>query len=157
MWKKILVSGAVGAAVLGAGGTALAASGGSSPTPAPATTNSPKVAGQHPKAHKDARSALRRSVQATWVTRGKGGFVTHDAIRGVVMSAGSSITVKAADGTSETWVVTSATKVHHRGDKASTAPVQVKDRVVVLGTGTSTLTATQIVDAGPATSPTPAS
>lgn len=157
MWKKILVSGAVGAAILGAGGTALAASGGSGPAPAPTTTNSPKAAGQHPKAHKHARSELRRSVQATWVTKGKSGFVTHDAIRGVVMSAGPSITVLAADGTSETWVVNASTKVHHRGDKTSTAPVQVKDRVAVLGTGTSTLTATQILDAGPAPSPTPAS
>ena len=153
MWKKILVGGAVGAAVLGAGGTALAASGGSSPAPPPTTTSSPKATGQHPKAHKDVRAVLRRTVQATWVTRDKGTFVTHDAIRGVVTAAGPSITVKAADGTSETYVVNAATKVHHRGDKTSTAPVQQGDRVAVLGTGTSTLTATQILDAGPAPAP----
>lgn len=150
MWKKILVSGAVGAAILGAGGTALAATGGSTPSPPPTTSSSPKATGHHPKAHKDARAMLRHTVQATWVTKGKSGFVTHDAIRGVVKTAGSSITVLAADGTSETYVVNSATKVHHRGDKTSTAPVQVNDRVEVLGTGTNPLTATQIVDAGPA-------
>ena len=160
MWKKVLISGAVGAAILGAGGTALAASGGSSPTPSPNTTAStPSTHSGHAKAQGKAGAALRRTLHATWVTKGKDGqFVTHDAIRGTVTAVDSgSITVLAADKTSETYVVTSTTKV--RDDKAASTigEVNTGDAVGVLGTGTGTLSATHIVDRGTpkATSSTP--
>ena len=62
----------------------------------------------------------------------------------------TSITVKAADNTSETFVVNSATKVRMRtsgkGAPSSIGQVKVGDHVFVLGTGTSTFTATGVVD-----------
>lgn len=152
MWKKVLVSGAVGAALLGAGGTALAASGDSSPAPGPATSSTPA----HPKAEAG-RAMLRRTVHATWTTRKDGQFVTHDAIRGTASVGTSSITVKAADGTTETFAVSSTTKVRDKGDLKKTVPfstVHDGDAVGVLGTSSSTgLTAKQIVDAPQPTTP----
>lgn len=74
------------------------------------------------------------------------------------MSA-TSITVKAADGVSQTYAVTGDTKVHlrknvpgsgkARGNGAGTAgtigDVHTGDKVAVTGTGTSSLTAQHIV------------
>jgi uncharacterized NAD(P)/FAD-binding protein YdhS len=92
----------------------------------------------------------RRSLHGTWVTRdGSSGFVTHDAIRGQVTAvSASSITVKAADNVSQTYAITSDTKVHLRGDKGKAGTIgEVKtgDRVIVLGTGTTSLTANQVL------------
>jgi uncharacterized NAD(P)/FAD-binding protein YdhS len=49
----------------------------------------------------------------------------------------------------ETYVLTSATKVHSRARKAATSISDIKagDPVLVAGTGTTTLTATRVVDA----------
>ena len=155
MLKKIALAGAAAAVVLGAGTAALATSG-SSASPSPSTSSSSgSSAGksQPAKAH-PGRALARRALHATWVTRnGKAGsgFVTHDAIRGQVtaVSAGS-ITVKAADNVSQTYAVTSDTKVHVRADgkgkAGSIGEVKTGDRVVVLGTGTGSLTATQVLD-----------
>lgn len=155
MWKKILISGAVGAAILGAGGTALAASGGSSPAPNPTASSTPSTHSGHAKAKDRAGAVLRRTLHATWVTKGKDStFVTHDAIRGIVQPGVSttSITVKAADGTAETYQINGSTKVHVKGDStaASAADIKSGDAVGVVGTasGTGTLTATHIVDRG---------
>jgi hypothetical protein len=147
MWKKIAVSAAIGAAVLGGGGAALAASGGTSGTPSPSAsgTNGPA---KHPVAN-----ALARAVTAQWVTRDRksGGFVTHDAIRGVVEDVSSStIKVKAADGTEQTYAVTPATKVRVRtngkGQAGTISDVHNLDRVEVVGTGTTSLSAAHILD-----------
>lgn len=156
MWKKVLISGAVGAAILGAGGTALAATGGSSPAPGPTTASSaPSTHTAHPKAKARIGATLRRTVHATWVTKGKDGtFVTHDTIRGTVSAVSStSITVQAADATPQTYAVTPATTV--RDDKAPSTigAVKVGDAVGVLGTGTGTPTATHIIDRGTPSSP----
>jgi len=61
----------------------------------------------------------------------------------------TSITVRAADGVTETYVLNSGTKVHTRANKAATSISEVKsgDPVWVAGTGTSTLTASRVVDA----------
>jgi 2-C-methyl-D-erythritol 4-phosphate cytidylyltransferase len=80
-------------------------------------------------------------------------FVTHDAIRGQVTAvSATSISVKAADGVTQTYVVTADTVVRVKGGgKGSTGAigkVQSGDRAVVLGTGSSTLTATHVLDAG---------
>src|SRR4051794_1604166 len=113
MLKKIVLAGVAAAVVLGAGTAALAASGsGSTPSPSASASSHPgkPAAG---KAHLG-RMLARRSLHGTWVTRdGSSGFVTHDAIRGQVtaVSAGS-ITVKAADNVSQTYAITSDTKVH---------------------------------------------
>ncbi len=160
MLKKVVIAGTGAAIVLGAGTAALAASGSSgSPSASPsatATANSSKAPGAAAgKAGQAKRrpglNLARRALHATWVTRnGTSGFVTHDAIRGQVtaVSAGS-ITVKAADDVSQTYAVTGDTKVHLRGAKGQAGTIgQVKsgDRVIVLGTGTGSLTATQVLD-----------
>lgn len=152
MWKKVLISGAVGAAILAAGGTALAASGAGSPSPAPATTSSGQTAhAGHPEAALRVRAVLRRTLHATWTTGRDGSFTTHDAIRGTVTAVSpSSVTVRAADGTSETYAVTPSTKVRDKGALKTTVSitsVHTGDTAAVLGTGTGSLTATQIVDA----------
>lgn len=164
MFKQIVLAGSAAAVVLGAGTAALAASG-SSPAAAPNTTASSQPAtpgsaapnskpAKGHKARKVANGPLRNALHAQWVTRaGKGsaGFVTHDAIRGQVTAvSATSITVKAADNVSQTYTVTSATKVHTRaeakGKTGTISEVHTGDRVAVTGTGTSTFTAIHIAD-----------
>jgi hypothetical protein len=104
---------------------------------------------------------LERVSHAQWVTKdGKTGkFVTHDAVRGTVVAVSStSITIKATDGTSESFTVNGSTKVHVKGAKkvagaAKPAPgkisdVKIGDAANVLGTGTTPMTATRVIDRG---------
>jgi hypothetical protein len=160
MWKKILVVGTTTAAILGAGTAALAFSGSSSPTPAPTASTSTAAhakAGKAGKAGKARREDLRHALHGSITTKaGKGatGYVTHDGIRGIVTAVStSSMTVKAADGFTDTFVVTPTTVVHTKADGKSKgavgqiASVRDGDKVGVLGTGTTTLTATHVVDA----------
>jgi hypothetical protein len=151
MLRKIVIAGSAAAVVLGAGTAALAASGSSTTPSAPGSSTAAAAAkaGGHLK-----RAELKRALHASWVTRdGKNStsFVTHDAIRGQVTAvSATSITVKAADNVSQTYAVTSTTKVHSRADgkgKAGTiSEVKSGDLVAVLGTGSGTLTATQVLD-----------
>jgi hypothetical protein len=150
VWKKIAISGAIGAAVLGSGAAALAVSGSTTPgAPAP-TASSAKAAGGHPAA----RALIRHTVHGQFVTPDKnssGNFVTHDVIRGTVTAVSpTSISVKAADNTSQTYVINSSTTVRARtngkGAASTIGAVHDGDNVAVLGTGTTTLTATGIVD-----------
>ena len=152
MLKKIVIAGSAAAVVLGAGTAALAVSGSNSPS-APSSSSS-TAPGKAKAAGHAKRSELRRALHASWVTRdGKNStsFVTHDAIRGQVTAvSASSITVKAADNVSETYAVNSSTKVRSRADgkgKAGTiGEVKSGDQVIVLGTGSGTLTATHVLD-----------
>ena len=152
MLKKIVIAGSAAAVVLGAGTAALAASGSNSPSSTPSSSTA-AGAGKAKAAHAK-RSELRRALHASWVTRdGKDStsFVTHDAIRGQVTAvSASSITVKAADNVSETYAVNGSTKVRTRADgkgKAGTiSEVKSGDTVIVLGTGSGTLTATHVLD-----------
>ncbi len=156
MLKKIVISASAAAVVLGAGTAALAASGSSS-TPSPSSSASSQAGTGAAKAEagKGKRSELRRALHATWVTKGRAGttgFVTHDEIRGQVTAvSATSITVKASDNVSQTYVVNSATKVHTRaagkGKAGTMSQLKDGDKVLVVGTGTSTLTATSIADA----------
>ena len=160
MWKKIAVAGATGAVILGAGATALAVTGTSGSTPStPSTTSTTSSAPASPSATTGGQRAKARAIaigrknfqHGTWVTKNGSTEVTHDAIRGSVTAvSATSITVKAADGVSQTYLVSSATKVHSRtAGKGKTGPitdVQTGDTVGVLGTGTTTLTATQVLD-----------
>lgn len=155
MLKKLVIAGSAAAVVLGAGTAALAASGSSSPSASPSTGSSaphaPQAKGKHAG---KARNELRRALHATWVTRdGKSttSYVTHDAIRGQVTAVSStSITVKAADNVSQTYAVNSSTKVHSRavakGTTATMSSVKTGDKVLVAGTGTTSLVATQVAD-----------
>ena len=148
MWKKIAIGGAVAAAILGSGAAALATSGSAVPGTPSASAAPAAAKGRHPVA----RALARHTVHGQFVTRDdSGGFVTHDVIKGTVTSvSATSITVKAADNTSETYVVSSSTKVRQRSNGKGTAStigaVHTGDEVAVVGTGTSTLTATGIVD-----------
>lgn len=179
MKNKIVYAASAAAVVLGAGTAALAASGGSvSPasagsglgapaallaaapaTPAPGAAQAPGRAGHGPKLGHPALRAMERALHAQWVTPKAGSpgtFVTHDAIRGEVTAvSASSITVKAADGVSQTYAVTGSTKVHLRkaatgkgraGTPGTIGDVHTGDQVAVAGTGTGSLTAEQIVD-----------
>jgi len=151
MLKKIVIAGSAAAVVLGAGTAALAVSGSNSPS---APNSSTTAGAAKAKAGLGKRAELRRALHASWVTRdGKNStsFVTHDAIRGQVTAvSASSITVKAADNVSETYAVNSSTKVRSRADgkgKAGTiGEVKSGDPVIVLGTGSGTLTATHVLD-----------
>lgn len=182
MLKKIaVVGGIVAVAGLGIGGAAWAESN-SAPQAAAATASEDSVvpavdtittttataapgttaAAEAGKArrpegkHRGLAKRLEKVSHAQWVSKDEktGGFVTHDAVRGSVaaVSAGS-ITIKATDGTSETYVVNSSTKVHVKGEKGRTstvAQVKVGDQAAVVGTGASTRTATRILDRGAA-------
>ncbi|MDP9094928.1 MAG: hypothetical protein M3N95_18820 [Actinomycetota bacterium] len=144
MWKKIAIGGAIAAAALGTGTAALATSTGSTPSSPASSASSAKHPGM---------GFARRALHGQWVT-GKAGsstFVTHDLIKGDVSAvSGSSITVTARDKTAQTYVVNSATKVRQRsagkGAPSTISTVHVGDHVLVVGTGTTTLTATGIVD-----------
>jgi hypothetical protein len=158
MLKKIAAVGAVGAVILGAGTAALATSHTAGDSSAAASSASPQTAvpGKASGAAKHlAKHGLGRSLHAQWVTRDgqNGAFVTHDAIRGQVTAVSStSITVKAADNVIETYAVNAATKVRIKGkDKpGAIGTVKVNDRVLTVGTGTTTPTATRILDMGTA-------
>lgn len=108
---------------------------------------------------------LGNVAHAQWVSKDASGqFVTHSAIHGSVTAVSpTSITVKAPDGFSQTFKVSTDTKVHLRGDRAGKAAatpgttpapkpptastigaVKVGAEVKVLGTGTGTVTATRV-------------
>lgn len=127
------------AAVIGGGATAYAA------TNSPSTSTSTSASSA--RSHHHHRDELRRALHATWVTKGKSGYVTHDAIRGTVSSSSSrAVSVKSADGFSQTFTITSATKFHERGDKTvSATSLRSGEHVIVVGTGSpSSPTATRI-------------
>lgn len=180
MFKKLVVVGGIAAvAGLGVGGVAIADSNSTAPAvvalapgnlsgdvavPAAVTTTTSQP-GDAVKQAKSDRAGTRHGLakrleavaHAQWVSKdGKTGtFVTHDAIRGDVSAvSGTSITIKAADGTSESFTVNATTKVHVKGDKGaartpgSISKVKVGDRAAVLATGAGTMTATQVVDRG---------
>ncbi|MDQ1738299.1 MAG: hypothetical protein QOH56_4550 [Pseudonocardiales bacterium] len=165
MWKKIAVAGATAAIIGGAGTAALAVSGTSTPAPStltsassgsantanPAGGNAAKVAKLGKRGRAEGIARLRKVLHGTWVTEDKSSktFVTHAAIRGQVTTvSATSITVKASDNVTQTYVVNATTKVHTRAKKTGAAIADVKsgDPVLVAGIGTGTLTATQVVD-----------
>jgi hypothetical protein len=150
MYHKSLIAGATAAAIVGAGGTALAVSGSDSPAAAPAAQAAQATAAKHPLKLLG-KGKLRRLAHGEVVLRGKDGFVTHDFIAGTVTAvSSSSITVQAADKTSETFAITKDTKVRMRsngnGSASSIGNVADGDHVLVAGTGTSTLTAKHVLD-----------
>lgn len=154
MWKKIAIAGGVCAAVAGIG-TAAVATSGSSTTPGSPASSSTAAPKDHAAGGKDrGAKALKHALHATWVTKTKDNkFVTHNAIRGTVTAASAtSITIQAEDKTSQTFTVNADTKVRIRtngkGAKGAITQVHNGDKALVIGTGTTTLTANGIVDAG---------
>lgn len=180
MWKTIGAVGATAVIIGGAGTAAYAASGTPAPAPAAASASHTPGVATPPTTEADqsarpgkhhARNRIRRAVHASWVTESKKDktFTTHEAIRGQVTAVSlTSITVRAADNATETFVVNPATKVwtHVRRtaeDKAAAAAspsagrpasrtaasisdVARGDLVFVGGTGTTTLTALRVID-----------
>jgi hypothetical protein len=153
MYRKTLIGGVTAAAIVCAGGTALALSGSESTPGASGTASSTSSGSGGGKQHGllGRAKALRRLAHGELVIRGKDGFVTHDLIVGTVTAVSSnSITVQAADKTSETFAVTSDTKVRLRsngnGSASSIDKVADGDHVLVAGIGTSTMTAKHVVD-----------
>jgi hypothetical protein len=152
MLSKLATAGAVAAVIVGAGTTALAVSG------EPATTAGHAALSNTAKKHHSEharrgglRKVLARVAHAEVITKGKDGFVEHDAIRGQVTAvSASSISVKAADGFSASFVIDKTTHVRKRdtdkakpkpggsGPKQKAAPARITDvkpgdQVVVLG------------------------
>jgi hypothetical protein len=170
MWKRIAAIGGTAAIIGGAGTAAFAASTTATTAPSPSATSATSgssAAASKPEAGKRTRAdRIRGGVHATWVTQNKktGTFTTHNAIRGRVSAVSpTSITIRAADSTTETYLVSSGTKVFTRVQqtqasktaKAATRPtrtatsiadVRAGDSVLVAGTGTTALTALRIVD-----------
>ncbi len=165
MWKKVAIASAIGAAIIGSAGAALAATSTSSPS-TPAATGSASST-THPGTTKTGKhhhpDPLTRALHAQWVTHDKktNTDVTHDEIRGTVTSvSATSISIKASDGVSETYAVSSTTQVRAKGDTKTNpgtiSQVKVGDQARVVGTGTTAFTATHIDDHGVAKTPTPA-
>lgn len=156
MWKTVAVAGTAAALIGGAGTAAFAASGTDTPTPSPSSVSSPAQAsadGATTKADKRkvAVNRLRGTVHMTWVHENKKTkvFTTHNAIRGQVTAvSATSVSILAADKATETFVLDSRTKVRSRTTKSAVpiSDVKVGDPVLVVGTGTTTLTASRVVE-----------
>ncbi len=106
-------------------------------------------AGAHQRRHRLARRALH----GEFVVRGRSGKdVTVDMVRGKVTAVSpTSITIASRDGYSATYTVTSATRVHVRGEKGKKTIGVVKngDRVGAFGAKDgSAVDARVIVDRG---------
>jgi hypothetical protein len=149
MWKQIALGGAITAAVVGVGTASLATSGSvTSGQATPASSSSADRPGRIP-----GHALARRALHGTWVTRDGSdgsGFVTHSAIRGTVTAvSATSISVKAADNVTQTYVVNSDTKVRQRSDgkgsDSSISAIKTGDKVGVIGKG-DPLTATGIIE-----------
>ena len=123
-------------------------------TPASADTSQGADATQGADAgagdRKGLRARLLRALHGTWVTEGKTGPVTHQAIRGDVTAvSGTSITVKAKDGFSLTFSVGADTKVRQRsqgkGADSTISAVKVGAKALVTGGGATNPTARVVV------------
>jgi len=156
MWKTVAVAGTALALIGGAGTAAFAASGTDTPTPSPSSVSSPGQASANGSTtqadkRKHVVNRLRGTVHMTWVRENKKtkAFTTHNAIRGQVTAvSATSVTIVAADKVTETFVLDSGTRVRSRTTKAAVpiSDVQAGDRVLVVGTGTTTLTASRVVE-----------
>ena len=169
MLKKLVVIGGT-VALIGGGTAAFASSATATPTPSTASVSATSDTFATTAKPEDGRQAgangLRWAVHATWVIQNKKTktFTTHDAIRGQVSAVSpTSITILAADSTTETYLINSKTKVFTRAARteaskaatsktdlarkaASISDVKTGDFVLVGGTGTTALTAVRVVD-----------
>lgn len=132
MLRTAIATGVGVAAVLGAGTGALALSG------APAHDTSGSATAAAPQRLHRVGAALRHAVHGQVVTHGKDGYVRHDGVIGTVTAVSAhAITVKAADGYTETFVVTPTTRVRKRtngtGSSSTISAVKTGDKVAVAG------------------------
>lgn len=159
MYRKLVITGAAAAAIIGSGTAALAATGSSSsPTPSATTSGTQAPASSTPAKHPGRRAAARKflihAVHGQVVTKNKdGNFVTHDYARGLVKGVSTKlIVVHTADGTDQTFSVGTNTKVRLRSDGKGSpgkiSDVHIGDTVLVAGTGAGTPAAGHVVDLG---------
>lgn len=146
--RGVVAVAAVTAACVGAGGTALAVDGASTQSSGTATASS--GASSH-SAVKAGRLALGRISHGQFTVRRGKTFVIRDIENGTIARLSSdTLTVRAADGYTLTFVVNAKTKVRVRtaghGAAGTFGALAVGDRVAVLGTGTGEPTANRIVD-----------
>jgi preprotein translocase subunit YajC len=135
MYRKIAVAGVTAAAIVGVGTAAMAASGSTG------TSGSGSQAAHQKGHHQRPAKALRRGLHGALVTKSKDGYVVHSGIRGTVSSvSATAITVKAADGYSQTLSLTKQTRVRERpasgkgrGTKGTVSDVKSGDKVAVVG------------------------
>lgn len=138
----LALGGLAAAAVVGTAGVAAAAgSSGSAPgtlaavsSPAPSASGSPSAGtGERKKKH----ARLGRGLHGEFVAKGKDGkLVTVVTVRGTVTAVSpTSVTLKAEDGYTATFVVGSATKVRGK-DADAIADVKVGDKAAAAGTKT---------------------
>lgn len=131
-----IAAGATAIAVigLGAGGVAYADSG--SGTASPSTSSAAgSTSASHSNLLRGARRhpLLRRVLHGEFVLRVKGGTATVDVQQGKVSAVDpTSITVRSSDGTSDTYAVTSTTKVSSRGRKVPESDIATGDHVWVI-------------------------
>ena len=130
-----LVAATVAGGVFGAGALALTPSLAASGDPSDSTSGAHQHAGKQHR-HGLALGRARHVLHAQWTTRDD---QEHRAIRGTVTAvSASSVTVRAKDDVTQTYVVTAKTKVRVRdGQKGldSIGEVTVGDRALVVGTG----------------------
>jgi preprotein translocase subunit YajC len=158
VYRSIAVAGATAAVIIGAGTAALAASGTDSTSGSGTSSTS---AGNHAAAKQMRhKRLLTHLVHGQIVTKGKDGYVTHSGVRGTATAvSATSITVKAADGYTQTFRLTKDTKVRERGAGAvkgtpgKVSDLKTGDTVAVLGkapekspTSTTSPTATVVID-----------
>jgi hypothetical protein len=132
------VAGVAAAGVLGTAGVAAATSDNSTPTPTPTAATAPSSSGapaaDHARAKWAKRAFFARGMHGEWVVKGKDGKpTTLETIRGQVTAVGpTSITIKAEDGFTETFVVNSDTKVKG-ADVSSISAVKVGAKGAAVG------------------------
>jgi hypothetical protein len=135
------VAGVAAAGVLGTAGVAAATSNDSTPRPsASAAPSSSAPDSDHPRAKRAKRALLARGMHGEWVVKGKDGKpVTLETIRGTVTAVGpSSLTVKAEDGFTKTFVTNSDTKVRGGADSLGDVKVGARGAVVGVKSGSTT-------------------
>lgn len=153
MYRKIIVAGATAAAIVGSGTAAMALTGSTAPSGSSGSASGSSTSAAAP-ARSLERTLLRRTLHGQFVTRSKSGhYVTHDYARGKVSGVSTQlIVVHTADGTSQRFRVTSATKVRLRANGTGTAgkitDVHVGDTVLVGGVGAGTPSAGHVLDLG---------
>jgi hypothetical protein len=116
----------------------------------PAVDDASQGADAGAKDRKGLRTRMLRALHGTWVTQGKTGPVTHQAIRGDVTAvSATSVTVRAKDGFSQTFTVSGDTKVRVRsngkGADSTIGAVRVGSKALVTGVGASNPTARVVV------------
>ncbi|HEY7010753.1 MAG TPA: hypothetical protein VH395_17510 [Jatrophihabitantaceae bacterium] len=151
---KFAAAGAAAAIVIGAGTAAFAVSGSGSTSGSGSSASTASTA-HHGMRHK---RLLMHMVHGQIVTHGKDGYVTHSGIRGTATAvSATSITVKAADGFTQSFALTKDTKVRERpasgtgkGSAGTLSDLKSGDKVAVLGKApeksTAKATATVVID-----------